>query len=265
MLSILTLMEINFSFVIVKVIIANLTAFASCTFMSDFLSSEDYGPPVVWPWNDAPNPGLMHLNLLSVELGEKLRTSFCKGSDFVSTNVALPLPVLRLNCPSREDLEIISWIFWCCKALYWRRAWRNVKYNGPINFLSSLTHTSDFCKSSVYWVFIFPNFSCARLRVIFCESSNTATNSKVDGWSSINFWVLIKNPRFRSRNINLSQAISSPSWEVAIKSISSRYITILIQSFHSKDIGTFINLVKTLGPEESPKHRHKKLYNKTFH
>ena len=47
MLSILTLMEINFSFVIVKVIIANLTAFASCTFMSDFLSSEDYGPPVV--------------------------------------------------------------------------------------------------------------------------------------------------------------------------------------------------------------------------
>ena len=139
------------------------------------------------------------------------------------------------------------------------------KYNGPINFLNFLTHASDFCKSSVHWVFIFPTFSCASLSVIFCESSNTATNSKVDGRSSINFWVLIKNPKFRSRNINLSQAISSSSWEVAIKIASSRYITILIHSFCSKDIGTFINLVKTLGPEESPKHRHKNSYNKTFH
>ena len=73
------------------------------------------------------------------------------------------------------------------------------KCNGSINFLNFLTRASDFCKSSVHWVFIFPTFSCARLSVIFCESSNTATNSKVDGRSSINFWVLIKNPKFRSR------------------------------------------------------------------
>ena len=40
---------------------------------------------------------------------------------------------------------------------------------------------------------------------------------------------------------------------------------ILVQTFHSKDIGTFINLVKTLGTEKSPKHRHKNSHNRLFH
>ena len=52
MLSILTWMEIPF-FVIVKVIVTNLAAFSSSTFMWDFFSSWEHGNHVIWSWHDA--------------------------------------------------------------------------------------------------------------------------------------------------------------------------------------------------------------------
>ena len=60
------------------------------------------------------------------------------------------------------------------------RAATAVDDNGPINFLSSLTVTSDFSESSLHWVFIFATFCCGRVSVIFWESTNTPRNSKVD-------------------------------------------------------------------------------------
>lgn len=208
----------------------------------------------------------MCLSLLLVELGEKLRISHCTGWDFGSTNVAFPFTCFdRLNCHSRKDLEVIPWIFWCCKALYFRGARRTVNDNHPINLFSSLANASDFSRSSVHRVFIFSTFCCDRLSVLFCEFTNTPRNSKVDGGFNVNFWVLIRNSKLRSRNFNESWAISSSSQEAAIKSIPSRYVIILMHSFNNKDIGTFINFVKTLRPKESPKHRHKHLHSRSFY
>ena len=43
----------------------------------------------------------------------------------------------------------------------------------PKPLLSSLNVTSDFCRSSLHWVYIFSILSCGRLRVIFYGSTNT--------------------------------------------------------------------------------------------
>ena len=89
----------------------------------------------------------------------------------------------RLNSPSREDLEIITWICCCCKTLNSRGARRfatAVEDTHPINLLSSLTVTNDFSRSSLHWVIIFFTSSCWRLSVTFCKSANTPRNFKVD-------------------------------------------------------------------------------------
>ena len=107
----------------------------------------------------------------------------------------------RLNCPSWEDLKIIPWICCCCKALYCRSAGRTattVDDNRFISFLSSLTVTSDFSRSSLHWVFIFSNFSCGRLSVIFCESTKFPTNFKVNDRSAIVFECWLKTPSFEA-------------------------------------------------------------------
>ena len=67
--------------------IASLAAFNSSTFMLDFLASWDHAPPLC-PWYDAPNPGLMHSNLLFVP-GEKLKDSI------VQKEILYPLMQLR--------------------------------------------------------------------------------------------------------------------------------------------------------------------------
>ena len=108
-------------------------------------------------------------------------------------------------------------------------------------------------------------FSCGILNVIFCESANVSRNSKVDIWSNIGFWMLIKNPKVWSRNINVSWAIRSSCQEATIKSIWPRYIIILIQSFCSKVVGFFISLLKTFDADEFPKRKHRNSYDKPFH
>ena len=121
----------------------------------------------------------MCLSLLLVEPGEKLRISHCTGWDFGSTNLAFPFTCFdRLNCHSRKDLEVIPWICWCWKALYFRGAGRTVNGNHPINLFSSLVHASDFSRSSVHRVFIFSTFCCGRLSVLFCEFTNTPRTPK---------------------------------------------------------------------------------------
>ena len=52
----------------------------------------------------SPNPGLMHLNLLSVAVWEKLRTSHCTSHCFVTSNVALTLPILIDSIVSLERI-----------------------------------------------------------------------------------------------------------------------------------------------------------------
>ena len=99
-----TWMKIPFFFLIVKAIIDNLAAFSSGAIMWDLLFPWDHGQPVVCPWHDGPNPGLMHLNLLSIVLGENIRTSHYTDWDFVYTNEALRLLVLIDSNASLENL-----------------------------------------------------------------------------------------------------------------------------------------------------------------
>ena len=80
----------------------------------------------------------------------------------------------------------------------------------------------------------------------------------------LNFECCLKTPS-SEKKYQLSQAISNSSGGTIIKSISPGYIVIFIQGFRTKDIRTFINSVKTFGVEESPKHRHKNLYNRSLH
>ena len=270
MLSILTWMEIPFFFVIVKVIIANLAAFSSSTHLREVSSPSETMGLLLFALGMMPQTlGWCIWTFYLLRLGEKLRTSPLYRLIFCIHQCSSPLTCFdRLNCPSREDLEIIPWICSCCKVLYCSGAGRTasaVDDNLPINLLSSLAVTSDSFRNSLHWFFIFSTFSCGRLNVIFCDSPNTVRNSKVDVGSNIDFWELIKNFKCWSRNINVSRAISSSSREPAIKSISSRCVMILIQSFRSKGTGTLINLVESLGAKESSTHRHKNSLNIPFH
>ena len=120
-------MEVPFFFVIAKVIVANLAAFGSSTFMWDFSSPKSMGHLLFSLSMMLPKPGLTYLNLLSVALWEKLRTSQlyrpilcihqCSSSfayfdrlnctSIFLLNCPYIASQLSLNCPSKIPLEII--------------------------------------------------------------------------------------------------------------------------------------------------------------
>ena len=124
MLSFLTWMEIPF-FVTVKVIVTNFDAFSSSTFTWGFLSSWDHSYHVICSWHDASQSWVDASELIISSAGGEIKDFPLYRMRFCIHQCSFSLACFdRLSCPCREDLQIIPWIWCCCKALYYRGAGR---------------------------------------------------------------------------------------------------------------------------------------------
>ena len=69
--------------------------------------------------------------------------------------------------------------------------------------------------------------------------------------------MLIRKPKLCSKYIRVSGAIKSSSKVAPIKSMSSKYIKILMQKLFKAEVGISINFVNICGAKDRLKHRHK--------
>lgn len=104
---------------IVSVIIPNLVAFNSNTFVWDFLSSRDQCFPVHCHWHDASQSWLEESELIINWAGGVIRDFKLCIFKFRSCQLNAPFACSEsVTFSSKEFFECISWICWCCSAWY---------------------------------------------------------------------------------------------------------------------------------------------------
>ena len=151
--------------------------------MWDFSSSWDHAPHCYFltqsskPWVDASEL-FVSCTRTETEVFPLYRLGFCIHQ--CSSALAY---FDWFNCLSRDLFPKFAGVIWPCTAT------TAVDDNCPINLLSSLTVTSDW--RSLHRIFIFSTFSCGRLSVILCQSTNLLETPK-SLWNPIlafEFWL----------------------------------------------------------------------------
>ena len=101
-------------FCLLKVKIANFTAFSSNTFMCNNYSSFDHCPPVDIPWHNAPQPFLDDLSVSVLDWETESSNDHCRFLSFLSTTAVLPWVSFL-----QYDLCVFNASICCC-CRYWK-------------------------------------------------------------------------------------------------------------------------------------------------